>query len=141
MAFFYYRSAKSFRFFREYSKEDGKIWKRDFEMRPGAIKFTLFRDIRNIHFKVTVKMIGSSSNLVECSFNLCIKSNRLSNVFIRIYLDYLLSSSKNLRSIICPLKKGTFELDERKPDVWLKNSEKYIPSFMKLGAAIWRFSS
>lgn len=123
------------------SKCDQRHGKLDFipSMRPGyssSIKFSLHRDVRNLHLKFLVTMLGSGLTILDCSVNLCSTINRRSNIFTKYYLEYLLSSLKDFENIKCPLKKGFYEFGERKLKNFENNIKKYLPSFIKLGAEV-----
>ena len=45
----------------------------------------------------------------------------------------MLPQSADLKNIKCPFKTGVYEFPERKLEVLVANSRKYIPKFVKLG--------
>lgn len=96
----------------------------------SALQFIITKDLPNLQAQLKIELMNSKFKLMDYSFDLCkIERYRRRNVFIRLWAEQTLGAFDY--TIKCPIKKGTYTLQERGYEA-SEQAVNYVPSFIRI---------
>lgn len=97
----------------------------------GILRLVTFKKLPSIHLRI----IGTNprnETLLDQSVNLCFLENRRTNIFVKLFFDYVFGSIPGFKRYKCPFEVGVYEIPERSTKSFANTASKYLPSFIRI---------